>query len=1223
VIPEGQSPVRKPQRLAAPATLSRAAGAARSRTASAALTLAAASLAIGGLAAAAAPSAGAATTAAAKAGATSAPLTLYASPHGSGTACTLFAPCGLSGAKAAVERHASHVTGNIDVDLAGGTYHVPGGLSLGPADSGSNGHQVVWQAAPGQHPVISGADKITGFAEYDKTKGIWRAPLSQTEANDGGQQLFVDGQRAQLAQSPGSPPGVKVTATGFSTTDSSYASFTNQSQIEVVDNSDWKHESCPVQSITKAPGGGSDINVLPSCWDANNVNVPNLGFPYNGNGLPAMSGISYVENAYQLLTQPGQFYVDQASHYLYYIPEPGQDLKTADVELPVDQSLVTLQGTPGHLAPVNQNDKNAAYSGTGWQTYTDRNLGDLGNDIAATQANGDSVTYTFTGTGLEVLGETNSDEGTFDVYVDGKQDTSKAFTENTSGGTRLAQQVVYEVGGLPKGTHTVKIVKAGGTYLTIDGFEVIPDAPDPVSNVAFDNVTFAYSTWNLPETTGYIDNQAGILWNTAGGTTTPAMVPAAVTVSRGDGITFTNDTFAHLGATAVDLADGTQHSGVYDSVITDTAGGGVSVGEVDDYFQDNPALMTTGDTIAGTRISYVGQDYSDTVGVWAGYTRDLTVTHDDIGHTPYSGMSIGWGWGYASPCGMQAAQGLSTCEHGTNYAGGNHITDNYLHDVMNTLFDGGPIYTNGGQAGDIVNGAITDSVLAGNYVSIGNHDNNMLYQDEGSSYWHTYGNVVNFAAGGSWIGMWTPTINNIAIGPDNYSSTTNVNNNGTEISYTAPTVVTNGAWPAGAQAIMNAAGLGISDRQQSYGDDSQALSYTGDWSAQGTVTDQGDTHTTSQRGAAVSLTFTGRSIAFVTGEGPGGGAASVTIDGQQAGTIDTYAAFNDPDQTVFTDTSLAPGRHTITITDTDSSGGGLTVGDFQTPARPYLDVTTSSPYPAAGASVTITATVGDPSQAPVRDAEVSLRTPAGWSAPRPVRLGTVAPGRTAKATFTVTPPSSQSPGTASFTAVATSSAGTLVASTQAETPYASLTAAFGNTGVSADNDTGAADLDGSGYSFSATALANAGVTAGSTVPAGGLSFTWPDAAAGDPDNVVASGQEITVNQSGKELGFLDTATYGPASGEGTIIYADGSTQTFTLNVPDWYSGPPSGSSAAITMAYRNAPGNSQDNHPVYAYAQSVALNSTSEVAAVVLPDVSQGLAGGSAALHVFAMTISG
>ncbi len=1145
-------------------------------------------------------------------------VVLYASPGGTGSACGATAPCGLVGAKARVEQLDRGMKADIDVDLAGGTYRVPDGFTLGPADSGSNGYDVVWQALPGQSPVISGAERVTGFTRYNAGLDIWRAPVSAAEAAAGGQQLFVDGQRAQLARSAGSPAGVQVTATGFSTTDASYASFTNQSQIQVVDNSDWKHESCPVQSITAAAGGGSDINILPSCWQANNLDVPNLGFPFNGSGLPAMSGISWVEDAYQLLTQPGQFYLDKTGRYLYYIPEPGQAMATADVELPVSQSLLTLQGTPGHLAPVNQSAAGASYSGS-WQLSTNRNLGDLDNELEYTPSNGDSVTYTFTGTGLEVLSETNDDEGSFDVYVDGKQDTSQDYTEDTSGSTRLAQQVVYAVQGLSPGTHTVKVVKTGGTYLTVNGFEVTPDAIQPVQDIAFKNIGFDYTTWNLPETTGYIDNQAGVLWDTSGALPAPVIVPAAVTVSRGSGITFAGDHFEHLGATGVDLADGTQDSTVTGSVIADASGGGVSVGEVDDYFQSDAALMTTGDTISDDSISYVGQDYSDTVGVWAGYTRDLTVTHDDIGHTPYSGMSIGWGWGYASPCSMQSAQGLSSCEQGTNYAGGNVVTDNYVHDVMNTLYDGGPIYTNGGQGED---GAGVDSMLAGNYVSIGNHDDNMLYQDEGSSYWHTYDNVVNFAAGGNWIGMWTPTINNITIGPDNYSATTSVNNNGTDISYTAPTIVTDGAWPAAAQAIMNTAGPQPQPTSPVSGstvfdDDSQALSYTGDWTAQGTLSDQGDTHTTSDQGAAVTLHFTGRSIAFVTDTGPANGDAQISIDGKSSGSVNTYSAFPDPDQTVFTDPSLPSGPHTITVTDPGTAQ--LAVGSFQVPAQPYLSVKTATPYPAAGKPVAVTATVADPAQTPLLGTRVTLLAPSGWSASGPVNLGTVRPGGTATATFTVTPAAAPAPGSYAFTAVASFAGGVLTGATQVESPYGSLAAAFDDVGVSTDSDTGAADLDGSGYSFSATALANAGVTPGSAVTAGGLSFTWPSAAAGQADNVVASGQEISVAGSGSELGFLDTATYGPSSGSGTILYANGTTQAFTLNTADWYDGPSTGSTAAITMAYRNTPGNAQDDNPVYAYEQTVALNSTSPVVGLVLPDVSQGLSAGTPALHVFAI----
>jgi hypothetical protein len=1129
------------------------------------------------------------TTASAAAQTATQPMILYASPHGTGMTCSKTEPCGLNAAKSRVEQLNRQMSANINVDLYGGTYHAP--LTLGTKDSGSHGYIVTWQAASGQHPIISGADRISGFARY--AGDIWRAPVSAAAASDGGQQLFVDGQRAELAQSAGAPAGLQVTSTGFYTTDSSYASFTNQSQIQVVDNSDWKHESCPVQSITAASGGGSDINILPSCWDANNLNVPNLGFPYNGSGLPAMDGISYVEDAYQLLTQPGQFYL--GDHYLYYIPRPGQNMATADVELPVQQSLLTVAGTPGHLTPVNQNA--ASYTGSGWTYYADRGLGDLGNDIEATTDNGDSVSYTFTGTGVEVLAETYDDEGGFDAYVDGKQDTSQSFTEDTSGSTRLAQQVVYSVQGLPRGTHTITLVKTGGTYFTIDGFEVIPSAVQPVRDITFRGIDFEYSTWNLPETTGYIDNQAGVLWDTSGAAPAPAIVPAAVTVSRGSSITFADDSFTHLGATAVDFADGTQDSTVTASVITDTAGGGVSVGEVDDYFQDDASLMTTGDTISDNVISYVGQNYSDTVGVWVGYTRDLTITHNDIGHTPYSGMSIGWGWGYASPCAMQAAQGLSSCEHGTNYAGGNIVTDNYIHDVMNTLYDGGPIYTNGGQGsgGDY-------SILAGNYVSIGNHDDNMLYQDEGSSYWHTYDNVVNFAAGGSWIGMWTPTINNIVIGPGNYSSTTSVNNNGTDIAYTAPTVVSGGAWPAAAQAIMAAAGPHRVPAV--YGDDNQALSYTGDWTAQGTLADTGDTHSTTSPGSSVSLTFTGRSIAFVAA--PGGSSDTVSLDGAAVATIQTDA-FAGSDQTVFTDTSLSPGRHTITVTEV---GGSLAVGSFQVPARPYLNV--------HGSSTTVTATVGNPGATPLPSTRMTLLAPSGWTVSGPVVIGTVPAGGTATATFTVTPPASQSPGSVSLTAVAAYPSGALVASTQVVTPYSSLPAAFNDVGVSTDTNTGAADLDGSGYSFSATALANAGVMPGSTLTAGGLSFTWPTAAPGSTDNVVASGQEIATDSSGTTLGFLDTSTYGPVQGSGTIVYANGTTQSFTLDTPDWYNGGSSG--AVITMAYRNAPGNAQDNHPVYIYEQSVTLDSTSPVVGVILPNVSQGTSG--PALHIFALTIS-
>jgi len=187
----------------------------------------------------------------------------------------------------------------------------------------------------------------------------------------------------------------------------------------------------------------------------------------------------------------------------------------------------------------------------------------------------------------------------------------------------------------------------------------------------------------------------------------------------------------------------------------------------------------------------------------------------------------------------------------------------------------------------------------------------------------------------------------------------------------------------------------------------------------------------------------------------------------------------------------------------------------------------------------------------------------------------------------------------------------------ANVPAPSFAATLTNVGTTDDANTGAGDIDGSGSSLSAQALAAAGVTPGGTVTAGGLTFTWP---AGQPDNAVASGQGFDLSGSGGTLGFLVTATYGPASGTGQVVYSDGTSQQFTLSAPDWFSGGTS-PDIAVTTAYRNRP-TGRDNHPVFVFLAKVALDPTKTVQAVVLPDVSPSVpVAHVASLHVFAVTI--
>jgi hypothetical protein len=690
------------------------------------------------------------------------------------------------------------MTSDLVVYLRGGTYARTSTLTLGPADSGQNGHTVTYEAYTGEAPLLSGAVPVSGFSQHDATKNIWRAPVPAGAVGVVGRQLFVNGVRAVRARSTGSPSGVSATAAGFNTSDGAYASYGNPSLMEIVQDNDWKHMRCPLQGVAAA-GGGASFDVVPSCWSGNNRNVPNLGFPFNGAGLPAMNGISWVENAYELLSEPGQFYVDTAGKTVNYIPRNGENLATADVELPVVETILSLSGTPGHLALQNDNDPAATYSGN-WTYSTGRNVGDFYNDAHVTTAANAAVTISFNGSGIQILGETNTNEGSFQIYVDGTLD-SGSHTE--AGSSQLAQQVIYSVTGLPVGAHAVKLVAAGSQSTVVDAFVVIPTAIAPVHDIAFSGITFSYATWNLPSTVGYIDNQAGVLWDTTTAVPSPIRIQAAVQVHRGTNISFSSCTFNHLGGVGVDLADGTQSSEITGSTITDTSGGGVSVGEVDDYFQTEAALMTSKNTISNNRITNVGFDYHDAVGIWAGYTRGVVIEHNEIGNTPYSGLSLGWGWGWASSCTLQKKQGLPVCKVGTIYAGENQILANYIHDVMNYLQDGGPVYTNGGQ-GD--GGGTMMSTLAQNYLTKCHAGVcNMIYHDEGSSYWDTHDNVTS-QGGYEWMGMWTPTIHDITVGPVNYTDNGNVTNNGTNITYAAPTVVTGGNWPAAAKTIMMSAG---------------------------------------------------------------------------------------------------------------------------------------------------------------------------------------------------------------------------------------------------------------------------------------------------------------------------------------------------------------------------------------------------------------------------------
>lgn len=233
-----------------------------------------------------------------------------------------------------------NLSGDLTVILANGYYRLTGPLTLTAADSGSNGHNVVWEAASGARPVIAGSDQITGWSKVSGSSDIYWA---QGPAGIRTRQLYVNGARAQRAT--GSlPVTLTKTSTGYTASAATMAGWrdpSSQRPPEVEFSwpgglGAWTEPRCPVASMS-----GTTITMAQPCWNNSNKRGN------NNVGPGSISGTPRVENAYQLLTKPGQWYLDTGSSRFYYIPLSGQNMSGIDVEAPVLQSLVSGGGTAG------------------------------------------------------------------------------------------------------------------------------------------------------------------------------------------------------------------------------------------------------------------------------------------------------------------------------------------------------------------------------------------------------------------------------------------------------------------------------------------------------------------------------------------------------------------------------------------------------------------------------------------------------------------------------------------------------------------------------------------------------------------------------------------------------------------------------------------------------------------------------------------------------------